>query len=157
MTDEKKQEFTRRISQANTTDMVVIIYDITLYYIEEAKTAIESGNAGDLSSAIINIRKCLNELIGSLHYEYEPAGEMLQLYIFCSRQLVRAERERNTDILLTTKNIISRLREAYNQIADTNKSGAVMQNSQSVYAGLTYGRGALNESVIGSGNRGFLA
>jgi flagellar protein FliS len=32
----------------------------------------------------------------------------------------------------------------------------VMDNSQSVYAGLTYGRGSLNENLVGNANRGFL-
>ena len=156
MTEEKKKEFTRRISQANTTDMVVVIYDIALEYIENAKGAIEDNNKTALSESVIHIRKCINELIGSLHYEYSPAGEMLQLYIFCSRQLVDVSARMDMDALVRIESILKRLRDAYAQIAPTNKSGAIMENSESVYAGLTYGRNSLNESVIGASNRGFL-
>lgn len=157
MTNEKKQEYTRRISQANSTDMVVVIYDIALNYIEEAKEALSDKNYSNLNNLGINIRKCINELIGSLNYEYSPSGELLQLYIFCSRQLVEATNKRDMEALVRIESIISKLRDAYAQIADTNHSGAIMQNSQSVYAGLTYGRGTLNEDVLGSGNRGYLA
>lgn len=157
MLDEKKQEFTRRISQANATDMVVVIYDIALSYLYDAKSAIDNDDKGALNKATINIRKCINELIGSLNYDYSPAGEMLQLYVYCSKRLVVMSRQCDLDALGEIKVILERLRDAYAQIADTNTSGPVMTNSQSVYAGLTYGRSALNEDVIGSGNRGFLA
>ncbi|MCR5594534.1 MAG: flagellar protein FliS [Lachnospiraceae bacterium] len=157
MTDEKKQEFTRRISLANTTDMVIVIYDIALSYMDEASQAIDAGDKNALMRDIIQIRKTINELIGSLNYDYSPSGELLQLYIYCSRRLVSVQTKGDKDALREIISIISRLRDAYAQIADTNTSGPVMENSQSVYAGLTYGRNDLNEDVLGSGNRGFLA
>ena len=45
MTDEKKKEFTRRISEANPTEMVVILYDIALTYVEEGQEAFDAGDA----------------------------------------------------------------------------------------------------------------
>ena len=157
MTDEKKQEFTRRITQANSTEMVIVIYDICLLYIDEADSAVKNDDAAGLKHSVINIRKCINELIGSLNYEYTPAGELLQLYIYCSRHLVAVQTKKETQALEEIRSIISRLRDAYAQIAHINTSGPVMSNSESVYAGLTYGRGTLNEDVVGTPNRGFLA
>lgn len=157
MDNDKKQEFTRRISQANSTDMVVVIYDIAIAYIDEAKTAFETSDRIALESSVIHIRRSINELISSLNYEYSPAGEMLQLYIYCSRRLTALGSAKDEGALDEVRSILSRLREAYAQIADTNKSGPVMSNSESVYAGLTYGRGTLNENVVGNSNRGFLA
>ena len=157
MTDEKKQEYTRRISQANTTDMVIVIYDIALTYMDEAASSIDVHDKTMLMHNIIGIRKCVNELIGSLNFDYSPAGELLHLYIYCSRRLVAVQTKEDKEALKEIRSIISRLRDAYAQIAGINTSGPVMSNSQDVYAGLTYGRGTLNEDVIGSSNRGFLA
>ncbi len=157
MDNDKKQEFTRRISQANSTDMVVVIYDIAIAYIDEAKAAFETSDRTALEGSVIHIRRSINELISSLNYEYSPAGEMLQLYIYCSRRLTALSSAKDAGALDEVRSILSRLREAYAQIADTNKSGPVMSNSESVYAGLTYGRGTLNENVVGNSNRGFLA
>lgn len=175
MTNEKKQEFTRRISSANPTDMVVVIYDIALEYIEEAKEMAaglsiasevsEETVPGEdirkkrsaLNLLVVKIRNCINELIGSLHYDYSPAGEMLWLYMYCSIRLMDAQKNGDASAFTETGSILKRLRDAYAQIAPTNKAGAVMNNSESVYAGLTYGRGTLNEDVLGSSNRGFLA
>ena len=43
MTQERKQEFTRRITQANKTQMITILYEMVLDYIEEARDAISVG------------------------------------------------------------------------------------------------------------------
>lgn len=157
MKADRKQEYTRRISQANTTDMVVIIYDIALDYIAEAKETIENSQKELLNQKIVSIRKCINELIGSLNYDYPPAGELLELYVYCSRLLVLVQQKKEIKDLDQIEYILSRLRDAFAQIADTNKTGPIMENSQSVYAGLTYGKSSLNELVTDSGNRGFLA
>jgi len=157
MNNEKKQEFTRRISQANTTEMVVIIYDIALTYLDEMTEAIGSDDKQNLKRACVNVRHCINELIGSLNYEYSPAGELLQIYIYCSKLLVKVDSKKDEEALLQIKSIITRLRDAYSQVIGANTGGPVMANSESVYAGLTYGRGSLNEDVVSSSNRGFLA
>ena len=156
MTKEKTQEYTRRISQANPTDMVVVIYDIALGYAKDARVAISGKDSGSLNMAVVNIRRCINELIASLDYNYSPAGELLMLYTYCSRRLSTVSTEKDETALAEVENIISGLRDAYAEIAEKNTSGAVMENTQSVYAGLTYGRGVLNEEIVGSDNRGFL-
>ena len=55
--------------------------------------------------------------------------------------------------------IIKKLLPAFQKVADQDHSQAVMQNTQSIYAGLTYGRTSLNENigVDVSANRGFQA
>ena len=41
------------------------------------------------------------------------------------------------------KSVISKLLTAYRELAGQDESGPVMQNSQTVYAGLTYGKNSL--------------
>ena len=55
------------------------------------------------------------------------------------------------------RKVIAPLCDAYRQIQDQNSSGPVMNNSQTVYAGLTYGRNQLTENMADQGsNRGML-
>ena len=75
MTKECKQQFTLRISQANPTEMIVILYEMLLCYLEEAKQALESGENDLFKEGIRKARGCVNELIASLHMEYAPASE----------------------------------------------------------------------------------
>ena len=50
--------------------------------------------------------------------------------------------------------LLGSLKESFEKLAAQDESGPAMSNTQSVYAGLTYGKGTLNESMS-SDNRGF--
>ncbi|MCR4897245.1 MAG: flagellar protein FliS [Lachnospiraceae bacterium] len=156
MNDEKKREFTRRITAANPTEMIVILYDMTLTYLEDAREAIDTGDIPRLSKELGRARGCLSELIRSLHLEYDPAPVMMQLYRFCIRRLAACEASKNPEPLEEIRRVVGPLRDSYAQLAAKTGGAPVMDNSQSVYAGLTYGRGSLNENLVGNANRGFL-
>lgn len=155
MTSAQKQEFTLRISQANSTQMVVILYEMLLCYVRDGQTALEQENEAELHAAIRRARGCVGELMNSLNMQYEPAPALLGLYGFCMRRLAAAESGKRVLPLEEITNIITPLRDAYEQIAGQNSAGAVMGNSQTVYAGLTYGRNSLTEDMADQGaNRG---
>lgn len=157
MTKEVKQQFTLRITQANATEMIVILYDMTLMYIEEAKEADSMGDAATYREGIRKIRACINELIQSLHLEYEIAGNLYKLYLFCIRRLAYAEVRKAAQTLDEVKKVIVQLRDAYAQIALQNIAAPVMSNTETVYTGLTYGKQALTKDMTDqSANRGLL-
>lgn len=156
MTKEVKQQFTLRISRANSTELVVILYEMALQFLEEATAAFEDGDCAGYKEAIRKVRGCINELIQSLHMEYEPAPKLLRLYLYCIRRLAYAEVRKEPQVLDEIRMILLKLQEAYAQIAPINSSAPVMSNTQSVISGLTYGKGAaLTEDMTGQdGNRG---
>ncbi|MCR4617473.1 MAG: flagellar protein FliS [Lachnospiraceae bacterium] len=156
MDSEKKQEYTRRVSQANSTELVIIIYDIALDYIKEAKDALKKGCFDDFESDIPLIQGCIYELLESLHPEYELAGNLRKLYGFCLRQISISASSRKPEGLFETEKVLKPLRDAYEQIKGENKNGPVMGNSQTVFAGLTYGKEELIESLSTTPNRGYL-
>ena len=70
--------------------------------------------------------------------------------------MVAAEKKFKLEPIENIKTIVLKLEEAYKEAAKTDKSPAIMGNTQQVYAGLTYGRGTLNESMGNPlENRGF--
>lgn len=155
MTKECKQQFTLRISQANKTEMIVILYEMTLAYIEDAVREQEDGNRPQFVEAVRRIRACIKELMNSLNLQYEPAPALLQLYIYCNRELVLADIRNQTAPLFHVQKIIKKLHEAYEELAKQDESEPVMQNSQAVYAGFTYGKNCLAEDMADQGmNRG---
>lgn len=158
MTKEVKQQFTLRITQANATEMVVILYEMAQLFLDEAKEAFKIQDMAAYKEAICKVRGCINELIQSLHMEYEPAPKLLKLYLFCIRRLAYAQVRNAVEVLDEIELVLSRLKDAYAKIAPTNPSAPVMSNTQTVYSGLTYGKGAsLIEDVTGSDiNRGML-
>lgn len=156
MTDALKHEYTRRISSANSTELVVILYDMVLSYTDEAEAALKSDDDHEFYSAISKMRNCINELMCSLHMEYEPAQALLSLYRYCIRKLSTAGIRKSIQALDEIRNVMRPLRESYAGLVSVNTSGPVMDNSESIYAGLTYGKNDVNESLVGNTNRGML-
>ncbi len=156
MTKELKQEYTRRITQANKTQLITILYEMLLIYVEEAADAYKKEDRRGFREGIRKARGCINELMESLNFDYELAMNFLQLYLYVNRELVRAEVRNAEEPLENVNQVIKGLHEAYVKLDEMDASGPVMENVQTVYAGLTYGRNNLNENLADQGiNRGF--
>ena len=156
MKKEKKQEFILRITQSNKTQLVVVLYDMTLAYLEDS---IEEFQQGDYETYRWNIERakdCIDELLNSLHMEYEIAGVLKGLYFFYKRELTTAGVKKEKEKILPVIEMIKELKESFEQVALKDTSAPVMENTQTVYAGLTYGKGSLNVNLADQGtNRGF--
>ena len=85
MTNEEKQDFMLRISQANKSGLVVILYDMFLTYIKDAKAC--EPKSAELCTSIRNSRNVLSELIDSLHMEYDIAKSTCELYRYVAVML----------------------------------------------------------------------
>ena len=158
MTSENKQRYTLRITQANSTELIVILYEMLLEYVEEAQTGIEQGDVTLFRNAIRKAKACLEELISSLNLHYEPAPQLLSLYLYCSREFIKADARNDKEPLYHIQNVIQQLLKAYCELAKQDHRGPVMENSQTVYAGLTYSKNRLAENMADQGlNRGFRA
>lgn len=169
MTDELKQAFTLRISQANKSQMVVILYEMILAYVQDAEAAInaihEKNEAKQpilddkiaLKEAIRKARGCNCELMESLDLEYEVAGRLLSLYTYVNRELIMSEIRRSEENLEHVERVIKPLLKAYREVAKSDTDSPIMTNTQSVVVGLTYGPLSVSETVTGQeANRGFL-
>lgn len=157
MTKELKQQFTLKITNANKTGLVVILYEMLLIYLEEATNAHEKEDIAAFRLGIKRARACLHELMSSLHYEYAISGNLLQLYNFADRQMTKADIRNSADELTAVKAMMEKLHAAYEEVSAQDASAPLMENTQSVYAGLTYGRNQLTENLADQGSsRGFL-
>ena len=156
MTKELIQEFTLKISQANKSQMAVIIYEMLMIYLEEAKQAQEAGDRDGFRLGLRRAKACLHELMASLHFEYPISGNLLQLYAFADKQLTRADIRNSRAELEQVAAMTAKLHAAFESVSRQDTSAPVMANTQMVFAGLTYGRNRLTESLTDQGsNRGF--
>lgn len=158
MTKECKQQFTLRITQANKTEMIVILYEMILVYLKDAEEALERNQIAEFREALRKVRGCLGELVSSLNMDYSLAARLLSLYLYCNRELMRADIHKEREPLCHVRSVVEKLRDSYKELAKQDTSEPVMKNSQTVYAGLTYGRNSLSEDMADQGtNRGFRA
>ena len=158
MTMEKKRAFTRRIAHANKTQIITILYEMVMEYLDAARDAYEDGDMADFDIEVNRAQECINELIRSLHLEYDLAHNFLQLYLFAKRELIMAMTRHSIVPVEYVEHMMERLHESYLELEKEDMTPAQMQGTETVYAGLTYGREDLNEAVSLAGfSRGFMA
>ena len=158
MTQEKIRIYTRRITMANKTQMITILYEMVLDYISEAEKSLENDDEKGFSEGLFRAMSCVDELIHSLNLDYELGKNLLAIYLFEKKQIIRASVKMSNDELLHVRNTFEKLHEAYLSLEAENNEEALMVNVPKVYAGLTYGKGRLEESVTGNlMSRGYMA
>lgn len=155
MENSLKQEFTRRLTQCNNGEMIVIMYDIVFAYMEEARAAYVANSYEDYKLAIKKSQGAIDTLIGALDYRYEIAKDLHKLYVYAKNCLAKAIYQNRTNGIEEAEKILKRLYTAFCEAAKADTSGPLMRNTQQVYAGMTYGRTTLNESYLEDSHRGF--
>ena len=155
MEDGRKKEYQLKISNANRVGLVVIVYDICMDYLDEAIGYAGSGETAEFRKALANARSCITRHMSSLDMTQDLSETLMQIYIFCIRQLARADYKVDVDRVQSVRVIMERLRDAFRTIEDQDTSSPVMDHTHEVYAGLTYGTGGLNESIVSGENRGY--
>ena len=113
MKKEKKQEFTLRIAQANKTQLVVVLYDMVLEYLQDSLEAFDKKDAKEYKWNIDRAKDCIDELLNSLHMEYEVAGVLKGLYFFYKRELTTAAVLQKKEKVLPIIQMIRELKESY--------------------------------------------
>ena len=155
MTKEAKQEYTLRISQANKSAMVVIIYEMLLDYLADCRENLKKEDKTDFHDSIRKAVNCIRELSNSINYQMTTAGNLLSLNVFCIKELSGADLHCTEEGINNTELIMKKLYEACKEAGKHDDSAPIMNNSQTVYAGLTYGKESLVVNLGDTGNRGF--
>ncbi|MCH5267246.1 MAG: flagellar protein FliS [Lachnospiraceae bacterium] len=155
MTGEEKKEYTARVAQANRTELVVIIYELLLDSVHEGERAYESGDRTGGEKHIRKAQAYLQELMGSLDLKYEISLQLRRLYRYVNEQLIASIIRQEPVQLDSVCEVIEGLMESFAEVAKQDTSGPVMDNGQQIYAGLTYGKGTLNEVSLDGNSSGY--
>jgi flagellar protein FliS len=149
-------DFTRRISQCNRSELVVVMYEMYFSYLEDARAASDKQDWEEYKAAIRKSQRVLDELVGALNFSYELAKELYRIYMFCKDTLAKALYKREEKELDDAERLMRTLYDSFTKVAEADSSAPLMQNTQQVYAGYTYGRDDLVESQDFDTSRGFL-
>ena len=158
MTKEQIHTYTRKITMANKTQMITIIYEMVLDYIDDAKESLKNNDEKGFLEGLSRAMNCIDELIHSLNVNYELGNNLLALYLFEKKQIIKAAAKVSSEELIHVINTFKKLHEAYLLLETENKEESIMINVPKVYVGLTYGKGRLQESIAGDFvSRGYMA
>jgi flagellar protein FliS len=111
-------------------------------------------------------KRVIDELVSSLDMSFDISRQLFDNYMVIERYIIKAGSGANADdyhdssrvkLLTACKNMLGKLRDAFYEVSKKDESAPLMQNTQSVYAGLTYsGTGGVSETYDAGGtNRGF--
>ncbi len=157
MTQEKKQEFTRRLSCCNRGGMVVVMYDILFAYLEDAEES-HPKDYGAFKASVGKAQQVIRRLMDDLDFTYPIAGSLYGAYQFANKHLSLAVCKNGVQNVRDAKRVLGNLYEGFVEAARQDTSEPLMQHTQQVVAGMTYQKGSLTETLQGSENsRGFLA
>lgn len=155
MTKEQTSGFSYRIMQASPTELIIILYEMLEVFLNDAISYCKEEKIQEFRISLKSGQGVLNELNHSLDLQYEISLNFMQIYLFINRMIIKASVSKETAGLERCIGMIHKLRNAFEQVKDQDRRGPVMKNTQQVYAGLTYGKGTLNESFGLESNRGF--
>ena len=139
-------DYVARIGNASPAGLVAITYELILAHVEDAikNTDCES----EFTRHVELSTELLGTLIDALNMDYELSRTLFPLYIYTNRLLINAKLTGKTGPLEDVRKILLPLYTGWHELAETTDDmEPAMENSQKIFAGLTYGRGELNEYI----------
>lgn len=156
MKKDKISYFTRRITQSNRSELIVVMYDMILEYIEGAEECYNTSNVNGFIEETKKARECVGRLMSALDTNYPISVELMQIYVYINKLFITSVIKKKPQDFDAINRMIRNLSEAFIEVAKQDRSAPMMGNAQQVYAGLTYGKGTLTESFSNQdSSRGF--
>lgn len=155
MTSQEINDYGVKISQANKTELIVIMYEMAIKYIDDGLKSLSNNNVEEYRLNLKRSKAVINELTSVLDMSHVISFELRSLYVFMNNVLVRADIRVETDELKRVREMLVKLSKAFKKVSIEDKSGPVMENTQQLYAGLTYSKTSLNVDMYNDVNRGF--
>jgi len=106
---------------ATPGQLVVMLYDGCLRFLNQAAYAMREGELGEASRRLGRAEAIIDELLATLDLEQGGviASRLQGIYVFCSRQLIEARMERDPAMIEKVAELLGELREAWSQVAST--------------------------------------
>jgi len=152
------KDFQNRIVNAGQGDLVLITYDMLFVSIEEAIRGIDENDDDLFGQSMERAHRLLRELSDNLNFIYDMSRDLMSIYIYINKEMIEASLHLDRDPLQRCLDVLKVLYHGFEKVNDEEDKKPLIQNSQKVYAGLTYGKGTLNETVYNqTTTRGFQA
>ena len=87
MKKDEIQTFSYRISQANKTQLIVIMYDMAIQYVSDAiENNYETQSEKDeYESDVVQVKRVVDSLVTSLDMQYEVSVQLYNIYLVMQR------------------------------------------------------------------------
>ena len=151
----EKQYLANRIANANEAELVAIVYE---GLIDSLKDGIDflSINAEDrFNKSIEKSREILAELLSTLEGDTEIANNLRSLYFYINELITDASIDKDGEKLELAIKIITPVYEGWKELG-TKEGGRDLEDTPQgpqIVAGITYGKGQLNDYVVNNDSK----
>ena len=145
MNDSKLKTYTTRITQANKSELLSITYELYFEYTKDARACHKNEDMVNFEEYCEQAQKFVLELMQTLNYSYPISKDLFVLYVFVNKMLIQAILKHKVEPLDDADMVMNKIKTGYDKIKIKDTSKKLMQNTETIYAGLTYGRGNLSE------------
>ena len=146
MTKSEINAYTMRVAQASKSELIVIMYEMAVKYIDDGTEALQAGNVQEFRVNIKRAKAVVNELASVLDLRFSVSSNLLALYTYMNNVMVKSDINLKTDDLIRVRAMLEKLHTAFGKVSEQDNTEPLMKNVQQVYSGLTYSRNSLNES-----------
>lgn len=146
MTKSEINAYTMRVAQASKSELIVIMYEMAVKYIDDGTAALQAGNVQEFRVNIKRAKAVVNELASVLDLRFSVSSNLLALYTYMNNVMVKSDITLKTDDLIRVRAMLEKLHTAFGKVSEQDNTEPLMKNVQQVYSGLTYSRNSLNES-----------
>lgn len=135
-----------RVAQASKSELIVIMYEMAVKYIDDGTEALQAGNVQEFRVNIKRAKAVVNELASVLDLRFSVSVNLLALYTYMNNVMVKSDITLKTDDLIRVRAMLEKLHTAFGKVSEQDNTEPLMKNVQQVYSGLTYSRNSLNDS-----------
>ncbi len=135
---------------------MLIKFEMLFVYFDDICAAFEKDDKEELTYSVRRADAVLKSFQETLDFSYDISARLFALYDFHRRQLAKVLMRHSLTELEQSRQLLQQLYESFQEASKQDASRPLMQNTQQVYAGYTYGKNDLNESYDIGASRGFL-
>ena len=140
------------VVNASPVELLCLTYELFLEKLEEARVSEGEKRQESLAKA----REVLVSLSENLDLSIELAQDLFRLYVYIQGLLTKGKDD--DEAIREASKLIDCIYQGYRSIANhKGDKKPVMDHTQDVYAGMTYGKGYLHEVTLDNEERGYKA
>lgn len=149
MTEEQMNVYKMRISQAGIAEMTTIMLEMEIQWIRDAVVAYDGNDKEEFVRCTGKAQSVQVELMNVMNMENPVAVDVYSVFAYINKQLIHSKIKRQPLEFERLAALLEQYHTSFENLVKTDQAGPVMQQSEKVYAGLTYGAGGLVESSTG--------
>lgn len=149
MTQEDMNLYKMRISQAGIAELTLIMMQMEMQWMKEACGAYEDKDMDLFQENVSNAQSVQVELMNVMNVNNSVARDMYSVFVYINKMLIESQIKQHPVDLMRCVGMMEKFYKSIEAISETDTAGPVMESSEKVYAGLTYGASGLVESSVG--------